>query len=355
MPRPTLPDRHGGIMPTVSYLLMLTALIGCERTPATSGAGTPLRQGELIVLVGPPASNPQRAGIEGGARLLANRYRSLRLETVTPINSTPAALARVVGSVLSKNPDAICLYVSDATTAQPAAEEILRSGTILVTIGYESIDGTFGHVQVDLTGGAELMGKRLTEIAGGKRSYLLVHRSGANPTATHCYERFMREARQRYGMKLLQEQNAAEAEQPPEELLRAMFARFRHAGLAVTLDPFPWLFTAPGELLGREAKFTTLCAAPALWPALRSGEAAALVGPLDGRIGALAAEMALIAITETSEAGLVRLVECELVTPETLDDFAKRYAKAAGLELDGLLPPAAASQPASGPASETKP
>ena len=50
-------------------------------------------------------------------------------------------------------------------------------------------------------------------------------------------------------------------------------------------------------------------------------------------------------MTDSQKAGVMRMVPSELVTPETLNDFAKRYAEAAGLELRELLPPPA-SQPA---------
>jgi ABC-type sugar transport system substrate-binding protein len=278
------------------------------------------------------------------------------LETIAPSDESSEALLRVVRDVLAKNPSAICLYVSDADAARTAATEVVRSGTILVTMGISSgATGVFGHVRVDLAGGAELLGEHLQEIVGGKRSYVLLHRYGATPTDTHCYERFMRKARSYHGIKLLEDRNAAEAQEPPAELLRAMFACFRHAGLAVTFDPTPWLSTPPAELLGSNARFATLSAAPPLWRYLQSGEAAALVGPLDGEIGSLAVEIALVGITESGKAGLERIVRNELVTRETLDDFAKRYAEAAGLDLDQLLPRPSASQPAGLPGPPVQP
>jgi len=318
--------------------------------PAAPGAGKPPSPGDLIVLIGPGQSSPQQAGIAGGARRFIASYPSLRLEIAAPSDNRAAALSQVVRDTLSKNPRAICLYISDQAAARPAANEIVRSGTILVTMGVDSdVTGVFGHVRVDLAGAAELLGERLAKIAGGKQSYVLLHRYGATPADTHCYERFMHKARSSHAIMLLEERNAAEAEELPAELLRAMFARFRHAGLAVTLDPTPWFSMPPAELLGRNARFTTLSAVPALWRYLRSGEAAALVGPLDGEIGALATEMALAAITESRQAGLIRIAPNELVTRETLDDFAKRYAAAAGLDVNELLPRSATSRPAAPP------
>jgi ABC-type sugar transport system substrate-binding protein len=330
----------------LAYLSILAAVTGCDRTPDTPKIGNPPAPGDLIVLIGPPRSDPRSPGIAGGVRSSLAQYPTLRLETSTPSDSSADALLRAADRALAMSARAVCLYVGDPAVARPAAERIASSGTILVTMG-ERCDrvGTFGHVQVDLAGGAELLGKHLAEIAGSKRAYLLVHNQGASDPETHRYERFMQHARRQYQMTLLEERNASETEQPAAELLRAMFRRFRHAGLAVTLNPRPWLESKPAELLGRDARFATLGAAPPLWPALRSGEAAALVGPLDGEIGSLAAELALTGLTESRKAGLLRIVSCELVTPDTLDDFAQRYA-AAGIDLSELRAAGPASRPA---------
>jgi ABC-type sugar transport system substrate-binding protein len=322
-----------------AYFIMTAGVIGCDRQPAVPAGDKPPPPGQLIVLIGPGPAGPEWPAIAGGARrFIEEQCPSLRLETATPATGTAAALLRAVDESLSKDPRAICLYVTDPAAARPAVSKIIASGAILVTMGVAcDVAGVFGHVQVDPTGAAELLGERLPEIAGGKRSYVLLHRRGATPVDTHCYERFMRKARSSYSITLLEEQNAAEAEQPATELLQAMFTRFRYAGLAVTLDPTPWLATPPAALPGDNARFATLGAAPALWPYLRSGAAAALVGPVDGEIGSRAAELALVGIADSGEAGLVRAVRNELVTPETLGDFARRYAEAAGLDVNELL------------------
>jgi len=340
----------------LAYLLAITAVIGCERLAPTSERGRMLREGDLVVLIGPSQSSPQWAAIGGGARRLVEQYPPLALELMAPTDSSHTALARIVDEALSKKPKAICLYVRDPETARSAARQITKAGVHLITMGADSgISGAFGQVHVDYARGAELLGKHLTEIAGGKRSYFLLHTHGASPIDTHCYERFMQHARGRVDMTLLKECNAAEAKRPTGELIAEMFARFPNAGLMVTLDPGPWLSTPPAQLLGSNARFATLGAAPVLWQYLQSGEATALVGPLDGEIGRLAAEMALMAITESEPAGLVRIARHELVTRDTLDDFANRYAEAAGLDLKELVRQPALSEPSAPPERNASP
>ncbi len=325
---------------------------GCERVPPSPTSGRLPREGDLIVLLGPPASNPQWPAIAGGAKRVIERYPLLRLEIMTPADNRADALLRTATEALAKKPRAVCMYVSDPHAASAAAESIVRSAAILVTLGVGlDVTGVFGHVREDLTGAADLLGKNLEQIAAGKQSYLLLHRAGVNPPQTHCYERFLAKARSHSRISLLEERNAADTQQPPVELLRAMFARFPNAGLVVTLEPTVWLSTAPAQILGQNAHFATVGAAPALWGHLRSGTATALAGVLDGELGSLAAELALAAITEGRRPGAVRTAPAELVTRATLDDFAKRYAEAAGLDLQELLaaPATRPVAPAAGP------
>ena len=331
------------------YCLVLAVVMGCEQVPPTPTSGRIPSEGDLIVLLGPPTSSPQSAGICGGARLFIERYPALRLETMTPAYNRGESILRTVNQALAKDPEVVCLYVSDPQAASAAAETVIGKGTILVTLGVElDVSGVFGHVREDLTGAAELLGKRLEQIVAGRQSYVLLHRNGAGPTETHCYERFLAEARSYRGITLLEERNAADAEQSPVELIQAMLRHFPHAGLIITLEPSVWLTAGASKVLGQNARFATVGAAPALWGYLRSGEATALAGVLDGEMGSLAAEVALAAITESRRAGAVRTAPAELVTRETLDDFAKRYAEAAGLNLQELL-----SAPATRPLAPT--
>lgn len=338
-------DRAAALL---AYSLVLAVLTGCERASPTPTSGSLPREGDLIVLLGPPTASPQGPAIAGGARRVIERYPLLRLETMTPADNHADTLLRTASQALAKQPRAVCMYVSAPQAASAAAEAVVRQAVILVTLGVQvDVTGVFGHVREDLTGAAGLLGNNLDRIIAGRQSYLLLHRAGADATQTHCYERFLTAARSYGTISLLDEQNAADEQQQPVELIRAMFARFPNAGLVVTLEPGAWLSTDPAEVLARGARFATVGAAPPLWGHLRSGRATALAGVLDGELGSLAADLAVAAITDSHAAGKVRIASAELVTRETLDDFAKRYAETAGLDVQELLaaPPAAPSRP----------
>jgi hypothetical protein len=88
---------------------------------------------------------------------------------------------------------------------------------------------------------------------------------------------------------------------------------------------------------------------------LLAGEAAALVGPLDGEIGAAAVELAITGLMQVSDTPRLRTISCELVTAATLPDFAQRYAQAAGLDPAALLAQQGLRAPLSTPESAPAP
>jgi len=330
----------------LSYLTALIAVTGCKQSPADRLGPDVPAEGDLIALIGPDRSDPRGPAIAGGARRFIASYPTLRLDTFLPADNTHGTLMRIVDKTLAAEPRVVCLYVTNPALGCSVARKILKHNVAVVTIGLTvDIDQVFGHVHTDEAGAAELLGEHLMQIAAARRSYLFVHRRSASAHDEKCYARFMAKARFHHALTLLEERDAAAFQQPAGAIIRALFARFRHAGLAVTLDPTPWLETPPAQLLGREASFATCGAAPALWPYLKSGQAAALAGPIDGEIGALAAEIALIAMTDERQAGLVRGVQSELVTRASLDHFSRRYAEAAGTALDELVGPPLATEP----------
>lgn len=319
----------------------------------------------LLVILGPEDTDPRRPAIVGAARRYVEQIPYLRLAVPPLPDADPQTLERCVDEALSQSPAAVCLWVSDPIQARPLAERIRLHGAVLVTMG-APIDGVipFAHVAPDLPGGARLLAENLARLANGRRSYILLHEDGASAAARPVYDRFMPAARDQ-PLTLLEQREVRPDGPTAPQVLREMLGRFRHAGLVVTLLPDPWL-TEPASLIldpGRAAdgermpppgpaggtpsatgpsrgpRFVTLSAVPPLWRYLRSGEAAALVGPLDGLIGSTAVELAVRGMMRTRSDNAYRLIPCELVTRENLESFARRYAEAGNLELHSVWPP----------------
>jgi ABC-type sugar transport system substrate-binding protein len=315
------------------------ALTGCERTP-TSASGARIGSGEVqVFLIGPGGHCPQWPAIVGGAQRYAQQLPYMRLEAVRLGGGAATQSSATLADILGKEPFAICLYVTDPAAVRPMAEQIVADGPMLITMG-APIDGiaVFAHVDPAVANGAGLLGENLIKVAAGRQSYLLLHDNGKDAIATRCYRRFMAAAGDRYTLRLLEQQRVADSGASPQQVLAQMVKRFHRVGLVVTLSPEVWLTVAPEAVLKDQTRFATLGACPELWPHLRSGRALALVGPLDGEIGYAAMEMVSAAFTKSREFGTQRFILPELVTPETLDDFARRYAEAAGLELADLMP-----------------
>ena len=87
----------------------------------------------------------------------------------------------------------------------------------------------------------------------------------------------------------------------------------------------------------RATTFASLGATPRAWPALQSGRVSVLVGPLDPQIGGEAIALAVQAITGVANSATTRVVHCEWIAPDSLQDFSRRYADAAGMRVEDLM------------------
>lgn len=329
------------------YLFIIATLIGCDSQSTRPGPDQ--ARGALIVVIGPSETDPQWAGIAGGAQRYAGSVPFMRVQCVAPAADTPRDLLAKVQETLADRPQAVCLYVADCASARPAIDAVLASHALVVTMGTPCGDvRVAGHVGPNLPDGAEALGRNLVRIAGGRLTYVLVHANGVDEQGTRCYQRFSEQARQQ-DIRLLADATTPRRGESAAVLLRGLLERFPNAGLVVSLDPAPWLLPQAGlerELRAANAgfRFATLSAVPALWARLgtpeRPGDAVALVGPLDGEIGYLAVEMAAQLLLGGNQTSRERTVPCELVTADNLADFARRYAAAAnGLDVQCYLPP----------------
>jgi ABC-type sugar transport system substrate-binding protein len=329
-------------------------MAGCERSEE-GRVGRRLSENTRICVIGPYETHPDWQGIRGGARRYGARYSHIECLAVAPTRDDPELLAALVGTVCDNNPQAVCLVVSDPDVARPIARKIQEhTPPILLVIIGPQLDGVraYGNVEVDWAPGAGLLGEKLAEVTTGGRSYSLVHNRGRDPVASQCFDRFTVAAHRLADVHELEVRDASAAGVSESELIRELLALYPNTGLMVTLDPEPWLAASPETLLGSNCRFGTLSTAPRLWPALRRGQAAALVGPLHGDIGYAAMDMAVRGLMEIPSATRRTAIPCELVTPGTLDDFAQRYAESAGLSVGALDPfedvTPAASQPGGG-------
>ncbi len=338
---------------SIRYLFICTLVTACERSPVPAPDPAIFREGFSIAMVGPGETHPQWPGVRGGALRYAAAVPSVRMQFANPSDSTADSLRQALTAVLAHQPRAVCLYLAKPSLADVGGlranlKMIAREQILIVTMGERFQDThVYGYVGADLPGAAERLGDNLPRVAAGRRSYLLLHDSGVTPLATACYQRFGSAMRRQRELTLLQERNAAEGKRSPVEIVEEMMKLFPNAGLLVTLDPDVWLDAPPGwtvklREINRGFRFVTLSASPQLWPWLGTpavpGDAAALVEPLDGEIGFAAVEIAVRALASERQSSPTRWIECEVVRPDNLADFARRYSAAAnGLDVSAYL------------------
>lgn len=317
-------------------------LPGCERQVAPrAGVARAKPQVALIALDPDDARWP---GVRGGAQRYVRDIPMIELVVHAPADRTDAALRRCISAALRGEPQAACLLVPEerALRVELAGplEELRRRQIATVTIGAE-LPGLIAHGEVaaDLPAGAELLARRLHELVPDRQSYAFVHEDGADRLASDSYIRFYGTAIERrttdwHELLAVKAQPGMQGAAAVEHVL----GQFPHVGILVTLSPQVWLDAAPdwpAKLQQRSPalRIATLSAAPRLWHLLGTPEqpviAAGLVGVLDGELGYRAVRIAADAIMSEKRTVRREIVPMELVTADTLEDFARRYAAAA--------------------------
>ena len=341
---------------TLIYVFAITMVTGCERTtnqPQTSR--NPLKD-KHVVFIGPSQRDIRWKAVAGGVKRYLADFTMLNVEYVAPADNHKDGLFSAVRDAIAQAPDVIVLYGRDANRMKSAASEIMQAPIPLISAGEKpEVEGIIAHVDEDLGGAAELLGKNLESIAGEKKSYFLVHCMQRSYAASINFERFMGKARDFRGISLLQEGDACATETEPDSLIQSMFATFPNVGFTITLDSVIELPGVLDCLLRQKAPFVAIGASPALWRHLQSGRALALAGVNDGALGAAAAEQVVAFLTENRDTVGNKVVGSEFITAETLPDFMKRYTDSAGLDLQTLLEESAGSTAAPSSQSADQP
>lgn len=323
----------------------LLALGGCGSSQNVPRAAGPAA-GSIIAVIGLPPSEPAGDAIVGGARRFATTISHLRVQIIVRGSDDTALLNRLVDDVISRKPAAVCLGVPQDSAPHPTTasatsepfdpvveliERIDATGCLVVTYGRRTRSArVFAHVEGDYAAGAEKLANALPTLLAGRQTYVLQHTAGRSERASQCYARFTAAAGRRYGFSMLEERNAWIGGGPPGMHMTDLLARFPHVALAISLEPDVWTRSQPPVTLPADARYATLSATPDLWPDVRGGRAAALIGPIDGDIGYRAVQLAWSGLTGGARGGEVELVRCELVTADNIDDFARRYRLAGG-------------------------
>lgn len=316
--------------PRLSLYLLLAAMVtGCDR-PASNPQPLASFKDARVVAVGWTADDPQWPGIRGGIERAAADFAPLRVEFRAARDALPATYAALIADVERARPHVAILHVGRARDVEHAVRRLTHAGVRVVTVGRTlASEGEYARVEIDLPGGAELLGAELPRIAAGGQAYVLLHARGIDAEATRLYQRFAAGAEKNRLISRLAERTRPTADSDGRAQIGEMLAEFRNVSLVITLDDRPWRSGAAG-LLGPANRFATLPASPVLWGEMRAGRCAALAGPLDGDAGAAALNLAVHALSNSPRPESPRVIPCELVTPDSLDDFARRYRAAAG-------------------------
>lgn len=317
------------------WLLMagLSALPACERSPLpTAGRASGRLKRARVVVIAPGSAGPRWPAVRAGVRQALGSYEGLRIKwrTVTP--ATPAALAGVLEHEATRTADGVVIYWPARLDSEPLPESFAPDRQIVVVIGPRRVPpGVYGLVRVAWAAGADRLAERLHTLRGDPKSLLLLHRAGCQAWGRRLRDRFMLALGKQGRVALLDEADLCGADDAAGAI-RPLVTRFAHAGVLVSLDGRVWDEPGAWQAVPARMPIATLGADPRLWPLMRAGRAVALVGPLDGKIGEAAGALLVSGLADGTPGPHVRTIECELVRPETLDDFVRRYQQAAATQ-----------------------
>lgn len=354
----------------VGALCLLSAAVNlsCREPESDPVRGRALREPARIVFIGPDETDPVWTAIRGGAARFGAQFPEAECHILSRTHATEdpdALLARA----REFKPGAICIWLENEREMRSLAARCVREGLLTVTVGPPMMDvGAYGWVEIAWPAAAEMLGRKLNDLArqigrpehaivGEGVAYILLHENGVSEAATTRYERFCAGAKGASTLVRVAERSTASGDRagdaPASEptstaaanVLREMLNEYPHVSLVVTLTPAPWLERDPRFRLGPPNRLATLGAAADLWSRLRSGEAAALIGPLDGEAGYAAMQLAFQGVLAVPDAPRRVTVPCEFITLENLEDFARRYAEAAGWDAAAMSAAAPGAQP----------
>jgi hypothetical protein len=344
-PRSRAPARRGFVAVVLTQMLFCTVFIGCEPPPSRLPPKHDATTKRVVAVAAAVPPSGRWPAIVAGARHYAADIGTL--DVVEVIGGDPNAHVDpgLIEEVVAAGGEALCLFVAARDIAHRqdliAAVELAHEQNLPIVVMGHRVDHplVYGQVCADWPQGAEQLADALPEITS-RRSFVLLHHDGRDELATRCYRRFKTEADTLADMHLLKQVNQAQQKAASTATARSLVALFPNAGLVVTLDDALWMHSERGwftklRAINPHVQYVALSSAPQLWRDLGTpgapGVCAALVGPVEGRLGYEAVRIAWRPlIAEREPDGVLRFIDCELITPETLPDFAHRYAKAAG-------------------------
>lgn len=341
-PHATSPDRPcRGVRVYAFALVILTTVAACDQRQIGTVSRPNRRLTGKIVLLPDRSGDPGWTYVASGARKFLSDLNGIEFRTIAP-PADDKPFDEAVRAALADHPDVAIFPVSDPQLAKPLVEFARSSAASVITYGQNvDVNGVYTQITVDRTSGVGQLATQLPRLIAPRHSYVLIHENGASPLASASYRRFVSEIQRQFAIKRLDEINLLAAKLDMPAAIRLALKRFPNTGAIVALAPRYFWTADATEIEQLPCRFATVSCAPPMWHWLRTGRAAGLVGVIDGRIGNIAAQLAIRAISGTEGSANVEIVSSELVTRTTLPDYARRYAEAIEPNLAAKLPSSA--------------
>jgi len=311
------------IGPRLATAILCAALsAGCERSRPAVPVHT-------CLIVGIGEDDPLWPIIKAGAQSYAGTTRNLKLKTIAPTTTDPAAQADLARNGLDRTVTSVCLRSTGHSLTAQLVKELTVGGTPVILIGDDIPDsGRFGHVGWDDFEAGKSLAEALKESLGDRTTFMFLYAQGAGETYASRLRGFV------IGLQdytFLRELHRFDCRADPAEALRIIAEqgrRYPRLGAWACLGDWP--ARIPLEDLRRSLpagiNLAFIGGLPHVWPLLEQGLCRAAVATDYGRWGYEAASLSELAFHRAITAGEVRLTRPRILRPDNLDEFKRQWA-----------------------------
>lgn len=308
----------------IAIIFVVGPTSGCKQKPITDDP-RPTSDNVAILMVGPPAFDPQEPLLRAGAQHFAQARPMLEFTWETPAADTADARKVALERGLRKKPRAVVVWAEDAATAVEYRELLREAATLNFAVGpIPRPDGYQGHVQLNQPAAAELLAAFVRELADVRQSYVFVHRravGGWEGSSADRFESGLQDANEPHRLRASDASELAST----RTAIDAALDEFPNASLVVTLEPSAWL-ERPRRALPSGCAFVTLGALPQLNANISDGSALAVAGCNLSEAGYKSLEIAFAAVVDSRITSEAVLIAPEIYTADSEANLQRDYA-----------------------------
>ncbi len=308
-------------------LLAATCMLsGCDNAGST-GPGKPTPQTIPIAFIGAADDDAVWQVLRGSAKNYPALSSRLEVRLIAPSDREHRTQDDILKQLIDEDVRAVCIQVRDDQARLPTAERLYARGIPMISVLHplpEQIQ--FAHAGMDNAG----MGAKLAELTAkalpDPSSIMVLHAGREHPVYGPRLAEFEREIRHTPRIEVFAYVDCAADPLRAHQELQARSERFPRLTAWVMLGD--WALRRPGmlDLIPPSCKLLLCDASPTVFPLLRSGRCPAVVTADYAELAQGALQLCESALGEPSRFVPRYKAPVRIVTPESVDTYAREWA-----------------------------